>query len=355
MSFPAVTAYATAPFRPRPIVSIGAGGIVHDAHLPAYRKAGFTVAGIYDLDRDKAGALARQFGIPRVYASLAEAAKEAPAEGVFDIAVPAAALAEIVAALPEGRAALLQKPLGESREEAERLVALCRQKHLRAAVNFQLRHAPNMLAARSLLAGGALGDLHAMEARVNVYMPWHLWSFLLPHPRVEILYHSIHYLDLFRSFLGEPRGVYAKTTRHPAAAEMSPTRSAIILDYGDDVFAVITASHGNRSGRPQQESFIRWEGTRGMMVAQMGVNLNYPAGEPDTLAYCTLDGGAPSWRTVALAGNWFPDAFIGSMASVMRWAGDSSQPAPTAVEDACRTMALVEAAYASSAAGGRHL
>ena len=37
-----------------PIVSIGAGGIVRDAHLPAYRKARFQVHGIYDLVRDRA-------------------------------------------------------------------------------------------------------------------------------------------------------------------------------------------------------------------------------------------------------------------------------------------------------------
>ena len=36
------------PSTPRPIVIIGAGGIVKDAHLPAYRKAGFLVAGPYD-------------------------------------------------------------------------------------------------------------------------------------------------------------------------------------------------------------------------------------------------------------------------------------------------------------------
>ena len=31
------------PSAPRPIVIVGAGGIVSDAHMPAYRKAGFAV------------------------------------------------------------------------------------------------------------------------------------------------------------------------------------------------------------------------------------------------------------------------------------------------------------------------
>ena len=37
------------PSRLRPIVIIGAGDIVRDAHLPAYRKAGFPVAGVFDV------------------------------------------------------------------------------------------------------------------------------------------------------------------------------------------------------------------------------------------------------------------------------------------------------------------
>ena len=46
------------PTRPRPIVSIGAGGIVHDAHYPAYGKAGFPVHGIYDPNQDRARSMA---------------------------------------------------------------------------------------------------------------------------------------------------------------------------------------------------------------------------------------------------------------------------------------------------------
>jgi len=43
----------TFPEMRRPIVLIGAGGIVRDAHLPAYRKAGFTVASIFDANQER--------------------------------------------------------------------------------------------------------------------------------------------------------------------------------------------------------------------------------------------------------------------------------------------------------------
>ena len=47
------------PSFPKPIVIIGAGGIVNDAHMPAYRKANFDVLGLYDIDRKKSFILLR--------------------------------------------------------------------------------------------------------------------------------------------------------------------------------------------------------------------------------------------------------------------------------------------------------
>ena len=53
----------TLPAQPFPILIIGAGGIVKDAHLPAYRLAGFPVWGLYNRTRDRAATLAKECGI----------------------------------------------------------------------------------------------------------------------------------------------------------------------------------------------------------------------------------------------------------------------------------------------------
>lgn len=339
-----------------PIVLIGAGGIVRDAHLPAYRLAGFPVAAVHDLDLGRARRLAADFGIPSVHPGLADAVRGAPAGAVYDVAVPAAALPAVLGALPDGAPVLIQKPFGENLAQARDLLALCRRKSLRAAVNFQLRYAPAVLAARELVAAGAIGELHDMEVRVTVHMPWHLWTFLEKSPRVEILYHSIHYLDLIRSFAGEPEGIYAKTVASPRAPRLHSTRTAIILDYGQRLRATITANHGHDFGLRHQESYIKWEGTRGVIKTQLGLLMDYPRGVRDYLEVCSLDPSADPtaalrWREEPLGGSWFPHAFIGTMAEVMRHAAGEAGEPPTRVEDAARTMALVEAAYASSARG----
>ncbi len=344
------------PASPRPIVSIGAGGIVRNAHMPAYRKAGWAVASVHDTDRVRAEAVARDFGVARVCATLDEAVSSAPEGAVFDLAVPASEIAKVLSALPDGAAVLIQKPLGENLAQATALRDLCRKKDLAAAVNLQLRFSPNLIAARDLVSRGLIGDLHDVEVRVTCSTPWHLWKFLYGIPRMEIIYHSIHYVDLVRSFLGDPSGVWCKTMRHPQMAELASTRTTIALDYGDLRRANIATNHGHRFGTRHQVSSVKLEGTQGAAVVRMGVNLDYPRGMPDELEYCILEEGAtPAWTSVRLDGAWFPDAFVGPMASLMRYVSGESPDLPTSVEDAWRTMAVIESCYESSQGGSTPL
>src|ERR1043165_6785628 len=93
-----------------PVIIIGAGGIVGDAHLPAYKKAGFNVAGITNRTKEKAEKLASQFNISNVYDSVADAVANAPANSVYDITIMPEQFVETLEQLPDGSAVLIQKP-----------------------------------------------------------------------------------------------------------------------------------------------------------------------------------------------------------------------------------------------------
>src|SRR3984885_2012926 len=336
------------PRTPRPIVILGAGGIVRAAHLPAYAKAGFPVIAIADSASGKAAELASEKGIAHGFDSIEEAVRFAPADAIFDIAVPASQIMTILPQLPSGAAVLLQKPMGETLDEASAIRDLCRQRGLIAAVNFQLRYSPNNLAAVALERAGLLGELHDMEVQVRTYTPWKLWTFLATAPRLEILYHSIHYLDLIRSWLGNPLGVYAKTVRNPQSGALAATKSSIILDYGEWMRVFVVTNHGHDFSSETHHSFVQWEGTGGAIRMDMGVNLDYPKGVPDTLAYATRGGIDRRWKSIPISGNWFPDAFAGSMGALQAYVEGSVAELPIGFESAYETMALVEAAYRSS-------
>lgn len=331
------------PSRSLPIVIFGAGSIVSDAHLPAYARAGFAVAGIYDPDHEKAAALAAAHGT-RAFASVAEAV--AGGTGVvYDLAVPPAAIPGILRALPEGAVALIQKPLGSDLAAADQIIGILRARGIRAAVNFQLRFAPMALALKDAIAKGMLGEVVDFDAWLALDTPWHLWAFLADLPRVEILLHSIHYLDFVRDLLGNPLGVHAKTMGHPSST-VSNTRTAMILDYGPRIRASLSINHNHAFGRRFQACEFRICGTKGAAYMKLGVNLDYPKGEPDEL-WLNTDG---AWRQVPLTGNWFIEAFIGRITQVMRFAVGVDAELQGSAEDAWHTMALVEAAYESSAA-----
>jgi predicted dehydrogenase len=331
----------------RPIVILGAGGIIQAAHLPAYAKAGFPVVAIADRTPGQAARVATQFNIPDAFDAVAEAVSFAPTNAIFDIAVPASQLLSILPLLPKGSPVLIQKPMGETLEEARAIRDLCRDRGLIAAVNFQLRYAPNNLGAQALARAGVLGNLHDMEVQVRTYTPWQLWTFLSTAPRLEVLYHSIHYLDLIRSWLGNPLGVYAKTVRNPQTPSLAATRSTIILDYGPDRRVFVATTHTHDFDQRFQRSFVQWEGSAGAMRMDMGLNLDYPQGRPDTLSYALRCGDG--WHDLPVHGKWVPDAFIGSMGSLQAFVEGTTAELPTSFQDAYQTMALVEAVYRSSA------
>lgn len=341
------------PEKPRPICIIGAGSIVKDAHLPAYRMAGFPVHGITNRTRATAEALANEYQIPNVYDDLETMVAAAPEGAVFDLTLPANFFADALRKLPDGAPVLIQKPMGESATEAKEILEVCREKKLVAAINFQLRFAPYVMEAKSLIDSGAIGELRDVEARITTYTPWDHFPFLKNVPRLEIVYHSVHHLDCIRHFLGNPEGIYCKTITHPEL-DLPEARSSWILDYGSTVRANIQTNHFHNYGSKHQESYLKWEGTKGAIKAKMGLLLNYPDGEPDSFeVFIKNEDGTPGeWETLELEGTWFPHAFIGAMGQVMRAADGDADALITSVEDAMQTMACCEAAHSSSDQGG---
>lgn len=333
------------PAAPRPIVIVGAGAIVRTAHLPAYTRLRFPIAGLFDIRRDAAERAAREFGGLRVLASMADVARARDA--VFDVAVPGREIVRVLEQLPVGSAVLIQKPMGEDLIAARRILDTCRERRLVAAMNFQLRFSPNVMVLAELTARKRLGDLTDIDVRVVDRQPWEQWSFLKGAPRLEVLYHSIHYLDTIRWIAGEPRGVMCRAIAHPELAAFADTRSTIVLDYGDRVRCSLVLNHTHRQNERHRESMLKVEGTDGAAILTLGVNLDYPAGPSDRLEVA-FDG---VWQPVALRGSWFIEAFEGPMSNLQRFVGGEDAALVSPIEDAIKTMALIEACYASSAAG----
>ena len=162
---------------------IGAGGIVNAAHLPAYRKAGFKVVGLTDMERDKAEQTARRFEVSRVYDSV-EALLEDPTVEIVDIAVPPWNQKDLVRqTTAAGKHLLCQKPLSNVYADAIEIVEMAEASGVKLAVNQQMRWDQAVRASRTLLNRGLLGDPASAVIDVSILTEWRAGLALGAHGR----------------------------------------------------------------------------------------------------------------------------------------------------------------------------
>jgi predicted dehydrogenase len=90
------------------------------------------------------------------------------------------------------------------------------------------------------------------------------------------------------------------------------------------------------------------EGTEGVAKGTIGWP-DYPAGSPSTIDFLTKRRPdywfQPRWQE-----QWFPQAFIGTMAQLMRAVETGTEPEISGYDN-LKTMALLEAAYRSASEG----
>ena len=329
---------------------VGAGFIVRDCHLVAYAEAGYRVVGMTSRTPETAREVASMRGVPNVYSSLEEMLDD-PAVEVVDVAVPPAeqpAVIRRVLAHPRRvRGLLAQKPLALSYAEAAGLVEACERAGVLLQVNQNMRYDPSVRALKALLGEGRLGDavLATIEMRaIPHWMPWALGGRSL-----STFIMSIHHLDTFRYWLGDPVRVLASTRPDPRTAfDHEDGINLYVLEYEggarasgwDDVW-----SGPAREGAGSSTT-VRWrfEGTEGLAMGEIGWP-GWPARVPSTIDFTTTrDGGA--WHRPRWPDAWFPDAFAGTMGGLLHALESDSEP-DIPGRDNLRTIALCEAVLAA--------
>jgi predicted dehydrogenase len=330
---------------------VGAGFILRDCHLVAYRQAGFNPVAIASRDPAHARAVAAQYGIPRAHPTV-DALLADPDVEVLDIAVPPDVQPAILRAAVQHRGhlrgILAQKPLALTVREAQECVDLCAAAGIVLAVNQNMRYDQSVRALKDVLRRGWLGEpvLGTIDMRaIPHWMPWSeglrsLSTFLM----------SIHHLDTFRYWFGTPDRVLASTRPDPRTPfPHSDGINLYILEYDSGVRASawddVWAGPAREGAGP--DISIRWrvEGTDGLARGTIGWP-GYPARTPSTLDFTTRQRPGrwfrPRWPEV-----WFPDAFAGTMAQLLCALEDGAEPEISG-RDNLETVALCEAVLAAA-------
>lgn len=332
---------------------IGSGFIMADCHLVAYRQAGFRPVAITSRQRDHAETVAARHGIPRIHADVAALARD-PEVAVVDIAVPPdlqfAVIQQVLEHGPQIRGILAQKPLGIDFDQAKRIVQMCQDAGVTLAVNQNMRYDQSVRAAKSLLKQGRLGEPVLATIDMRAIPHWMPWQERQGWVTLRIM--SIHHLDTFRYWFGDPVRVFASVRPDPRTSRKFAHQDGICLYILEFANGARASSWDDVWAGPAREGAaadigINWriEGTTGMARGTIGWP-NYPTPTPSTLDYTTIDDGEV-WRQPRWPEVWFPDAFVGTMAQLLCALEDRSSPEISG-EDNLHTMALVDACYRSA-------
>jgi predicted dehydrogenase len=160
--------------------------------------------------------------------------------------------------------------------------------------------------------------------------------------------HSIHYHDLIRWFLGDAKTVFCAAGRTAGQFPKGETRTISTALYKNGVTSLVHANHVNRGGDNYAE--YRIDGDKGSIRGTLGLLYDYPNGRVDTLEVNSQVLPTDGWMPYPVTTRWFPDAFIGTMGSVMD-AVSAGAPLRASVADNIGTLKMVEALYKSMDSG----
>jgi myo-inositol 2-dehydrogenase/D-chiro-inositol 1-dehydrogenase len=250
---------------------IGTGSISL-LHLWAINQASEKVklAAACDVREDAVRQFAMNAGLDTVYTDAATMLKEADIDAV-DICASHQWHRELAIASAEaGKHILLEKPMAISMQECRDILAAADKAGVTLMIGQQLRHNPNYIAVRRLIQEGALGQVWGLRSdswlpvimsrsvtndqfAQNELLKWRIDK--NQSGGGSLIWNAIHFIDLFRYFIGNAKRVFAKCwTDHPIFSGGAEDRVMATIEFDNGAVGHISNSWTTRA--PWQFQFM---------------------------------------------------------------------------------------------------
>lgn len=316
---------------------IGCGGI-SQAHLAAYRKAGFKVVALCDQSLEKARARRDEF-FPeaRISSNAADLIKD-PTIEILDITPhPTDRIPLVRAALQAGKHVLSQKPFVLDLKTGERLCDLAEKHQVKLAVNQNGRWSPHMAYMREAVRAGLIGEVMSVHCGVH----WnHTWVQGTPFEQIyDLIFYdfAIHWFDFLASIIGN------KATRVQASNSFAvgqtlkvPMLAQALVEFTGGQASLLFDAHIQHGSL--DTAFVG--GSKGSLRSS-GPDLGQ-----QTVTLHTAKGIAQP----VLQGKWFNDGFAGTMGELLCAIEQKRAPLNNA-RDNLQSLALCFAAIAAAHTG----
>jgi predicted dehydrogenase len=193
---------------------------------------------------ERAEAYAARHGLERAYGSYAEILTD-PDVDVLYLATPHAQHhAFALAALRAGKALLVEKAFTATTAGAAEVIELARETGVFTMEAMWTRFQPAVVAARELIADGAIGEVRSVQADLGLYREFNPDSrlFALELGGGALLDLGVYVVSFAQMLLGTPERVVAAGSLFPSGVD---AESAILLDFGDGRTASLMTSLRN--------------------------------------------------------------------------------------------------------------
>ena len=94
-----------------------------------------------------------------------------------------------------------------------------------------------------MIDDGWLGTPTYAAIQVHCKTDWSLWPWIYQGKHVEIMFHSIHYIDSLRYLLGEPAYVFTSGSRAPGETTQAETKTLTTWEYKSGLQVLIDVCH----------------------------------------------------------------------------------------------------------------
>jgi predicted dehydrogenase len=141
-------------------IGIVGAGFARTTQIPGFRDCmGAKVVAIASRQRERAAAVASEFGIDHVAADWQELVERHDVDLVSIVTPPATHLEITLAALEQRKAVLCEKPMALNADEARRMVEKARSANVLALIDHELRFLNSRRTMRGMLQTGAIGSV----------------------------------------------------------------------------------------------------------------------------------------------------------------------------------------------------
>ena len=328
------------------LVGYGAIAKAHAASIIA--TAGLDLRAVCDVSAERRALAQRELGVA-AHASI-DGLLDDPDVGLVVVGTPPSLHADpVVAALDAGKHAVCEKPFAITVDDVDRMIdaAAARQRVL--TVYQSRRWDPDYLALRDTVRSGRIGDAFYMESFIGGYShPCDYWHSHEPISGGTIYDWGSHYFDwVLRLFDGPVTSVSAVAHKRVWHDVTNADQVRVDLQFAGGAQATFMQSDIAAALKP------KWYvlGTRGAVVGDWQLQEGLAAADsPARLTVSRpVDGGVNEER-LAL-GPRDDHGFYRNLADHLAW----DEPLAVRPEEARRTVAVMEAATRSIAAGGTRL